>query len=55
MGGKKDEIKGRIKEAAGTPTGNDQLREEGMALPSSRESRAGRPKAADTVKDAVKK
>ena len=29
MGGKTDVVKGRIKEAAGTLTGNDQLREEG--------------------------
>ena len=29
MGGKADEVKGRIKEAAGALTGNDKLREEG--------------------------
>ena len=29
MGGKIDIVKGRIKEAAGTLTGNDELREEG--------------------------
>jgi uncharacterized protein YjbJ (UPF0337 family) len=29
MGGKTDEVKGRIKEAAGVLTGNDKLREEG--------------------------
>lgn len=29
MGGKTDEVKGRIKEAAGALTGNDKLREEG--------------------------
>ena len=29
MGGKTDEFKGRIKEAAGAPTGNDKLRQEG--------------------------
>ncbi len=29
MGGKTDEIKGRIKEAAGAITDNDKLREEG--------------------------
>ena len=29
MGGKMDEVKGRIKEAAGALTGDDKLREEG--------------------------
>ena len=29
MGGKTDEVKGRIKEAAGALTGNDKLRDEG--------------------------
>jgi uncharacterized protein YjbJ (UPF0337 family) len=31
MGGKTDVVKGRIKEAAGTLTGNDELRAEGQA------------------------
>ena len=31
MGGKMDEVKGRIKEAAGALTGNDKLRNEGKA------------------------
>ena len=31
MGGKADEVKGRIKEAAGALTGNDRLRDEGKA------------------------
>ena len=31
MGGKTDVVKGRIKEAAGVLTGNDQLRAEGKA------------------------
>jgi uncharacterized protein YjbJ (UPF0337 family) len=31
MSGKSDEIKGRIKEAAGALTGNDKLRQEGKA------------------------
>ena len=29
MGGKTDEVKGRIKEAVGSLTGNDKLRDEG--------------------------
>lgn len=31
MSGKSDEVKGRIKEAAGVLTGNDKLRAEGQA------------------------
>ena len=31
MGGKTDVVKGRIKEAAGVVTGNDELRAEGQA------------------------
>ena len=30
MGGKTDEVKGRLKEAAGALTGNDKLRSEGQ-------------------------
>ncbi len=54
MGGKTDEVKGRIKEAAGVLTGNDELREEGKT-----EQVVGKAKqavkTADTVKEAVKK
>ena len=32
MGGKTDEVKGRIKEAAGVLTGNDKLRAEGKTV-----------------------
>ena len=55
MGGKKDEIKGRIKEAAGALTGNDQLRDEGKADQAVGKAKQAVHKVADTVKDAVKK
>jgi uncharacterized protein YjbJ (UPF0337 family) len=42
MGGKTDEVKGRIKEAAGVLTGNDKLRAEGKT-----------EKVVDEVKKAV--
>lgn len=44
MSGKTDEVKGRIKEAAGALTGNDKLREEGKT-----------DQAAGKVKQAVEK
>ena len=55
MGGKKDEIKGRIKEAAGALTGNDQLRDEGKADQVAGEVKQIAEKAIDKVKRAVKK
>ena len=55
MGGKTDEVKGRIKEAAGTLTGNDKLREEGKTDQAIGKAEQAVQKAADTVKEAVKK
>ena len=55
MGGKKDEIKGRIKEAAGALTGNDELRDEGKIDQAVGKTKQAAQKAADTVKEAVKK
>jgi uncharacterized protein YjbJ (UPF0337 family) len=55
MGGKTDEVKGRIKEAAGTLTGNDKLREEGKTDQAVGKAEQAVQKAADTVKEAVKK
>jgi uncharacterized protein YjbJ (UPF0337 family) len=55
MGGKKDEIKGRIKEAAGALTGNDELRDEGKIDQAVGKAKQAVQKAADTVKSAVKK
>ena len=51
MGGKTDEVKGRIKEAAGVLTGNDKLRAEGKT-----DQAVGEVKqVAEKVVDAVKK
>ncbi|MDZ4817391.1 MAG: CsbD family protein [Planctomycetota bacterium] len=55
MGGKKDEIKGRIKEAAGALTGNDQLRDEGKADQEVGKVEQVVEQAADAVNKVVKK
>jgi uncharacterized protein YjbJ (UPF0337 family) len=55
MGGKTDEVKGRIKEAAGALTGNDKLREEGKTDQAVGKAEQAVQKAADTIKKAVKK
>jgi uncharacterized protein YjbJ (UPF0337 family) len=55
MGGKTDEVKGRIKEAAGALTGNDKLREEGKTDQAVGKAEQAVQNAADTVKKAVKK
>ena len=55
MGGKQDEIKGRVKEAAGALTGNDELRDEGKADQAVAKVEQVVEKAADSVKKAVKK
>ena len=54
MGGKTDEVKGRVKEAAGALTGNDELREEGKTDQAVGRTKQAVQKAADTVKKAVK-
>ena len=55
MGGKTDVVKGRIKEAAGVLTGNDELREEGKTDQAVGKTKLAVQKAADTVKKAVTK
>jgi uncharacterized protein YjbJ (UPF0337 family) len=55
MGGKTDVVKGRIKEAAGVLTGNDNLRDEGKTDQAVGKTKQAVQKAADTVKKAVKK
>jgi len=55
MGGKSDEVKGRIKEAAGALTGNDALREEGRTDQAVGKVEQAVEKVADTVKKVVKK
>ena len=55
MSGKTDVVKGRIKEAAGALTGNDELREEGKADQAVGKAKQAVQKVADTVKKAVDK
>ena len=55
MGGKTDVVKGRIKEAAGALTGNDELRAEGKTDQVVGKAEQVVQNAADTVKKAVKK
>jgi uncharacterized protein YjbJ (UPF0337 family) len=55
MSGKTDVVKGRIKEAAGALTGNDDLREEGKTDQAVGKTKQAVQKVADTVKKAVKK
>ena len=55
MGGKADVVKGRIKEAAGALSGNDELREEGKTDQVVGKAKQAVQKVADTVKKAVKK
>ena len=55
MGGKTDEVKGRIKEAAGALTGNDKLREEGKTDQAVGKAKQAAKKAVDKVKKAVRK
>jgi len=55
MGGKTDVVKGRIKEAAGALTGNDELREEGKTDQAVGKTKQAVQKAADTVKKAVRR
>ena len=54
MGGKTDVVKGRIKEAAGALTGNDELREEGKTDQAVGKAEQAVQKTADAVKEAVK-
>ena len=53
MGGKADELKGRVKEAAGAATDNDELRREGKIDQAAGKTKQAIEKAVDKVKDAV--
>lgn len=55
MGGKSDEIKGRIKEAAGALTGNDKLRDEGKTDQAVGKVKQALENTVDTVKEATEK
>jgi uncharacterized protein YjbJ (UPF0337 family) len=54
MTGKQDEIKGRVKEAAGAITDNDQLRREGKIDQAAGKVKQAAQKAVDKVQDAAK-
>jgi uncharacterized protein YjbJ (UPF0337 family) len=55
MSGKTDEVKGRIKEAAGALTGNDKLRDEGKTDQAVGKTKQAVQKVADTVKKGIGK
>jgi uncharacterized protein YjbJ (UPF0337 family) len=55
MSGKTDEVKGRIKEAAGALIGNDKLREEGKTDQAVGKVKQVADTAVEKVKEAVKK
>lgn len=55
MGGRTDEVKGRIKEAAGALTGNDKLRDEGKTDQAVGKAKQSAQKVVDKVKKAVDK
>ncbi len=55
MGGKADEVKGRVKEAAGALSGNDKLHDAGKTDQAAGKVKQVAEKAVDKVKDAVKK
>ena len=53
MGGKTDEVKGRIKEAAGALTGDDKLRDEGKTDQAVGMVKQAVEKVVDNVRDAA--
>ena len=53
MGGKMDQVKGRIKEAAGALTGDDRLKREGKVEQVVGKVKETAEKAVDTMKDAL--
>ena len=53
MGGKSDEIKGRVKEAAGAITDDDKLRREGQADQTKGKVKQSIDRAADKAKEVV--
>ena len=54
-GGKTEEIKGRVKEAAGALTGDEKLKREGQLDQSVGKVKQAADKIIDAAKDAVKK
>ncbi len=54
MSGKAEEVKGRVKEAAGAVTDNDKLRREGKLEQTAGKTKQAVEKAVDKVTDAIK-
>ena len=54
MAGKSDEVKGRIKEAAGALTGNKELKREGKIDQAAGKTKNAVSKVVDKAKDAMK-
>jgi uncharacterized protein YjbJ (UPF0337 family) len=55
MSGKSDEAKGRVKEAAGAITGDDQLRREGKIDQAAGKAKQAVEKVVDKAKDAAQR
>ena len=55
MSGKADEIKGRIKEAAGDLTDNQDLKDSGKADKAAGKIKQGMERAVDKIRDVAKK
>lgn len=53
MSGKADEVKGRVKEAAGALTDNDEMRREGKVDQAAGKVKQAAEKTVDAVKNAV--
>ena len=53
MSGKTDEMKGRVKEAAGDLTDNERMKREGQVDQAAGKTKQAADKAVDKVKDAV--
>jgi uncharacterized protein YjbJ (UPF0337 family) len=54
MGGKADEIKGRVKEAAGAVADDDKLRREGKVDQAAGKTKQAAEKVVDKAKEAIK-
>jgi uncharacterized protein YjbJ (UPF0337 family) len=54
MSGKSDELKGRVKEAAGALTDDEKLKREGKIDQAAGKTKQAAEKAVDKVKDAMK-
>ena len=52
--GKTDELKGRVKEAAGALTGNEKLKQEGQVDQAAGKAKNAAEKVIDKIKNAVK-